>query len=139
MAFHADAEHRELGHLGIVARRRAVEQLGLVGGHAQGGAQIVLRHRDRDIRPILASDALYDNVDDDARLGQFVENLGGQARDVGQTDKGNAGLRLVEIDPFDDELFQALEVGNQFGGAWRRQSGRRGIRISAAVGGGTCN
>ena len=60
--------------------------------------EVLLRHGHRNVRPVLAADALHDHIDDNARLGQLVEDLGGQSRRVGQADERDPRLRLVEVD-----------------------------------------
>ena len=76
-----------------------------------------LRHRYRDVRPMLAADALHDHIDDNARGGQFVERPRGKPRLVGQSDKRHPRLRFIKVNALDNQFFHALKPGDQFGRA----------------------
>ena len=49
VALHAHAENRELRHPRTTGRRRAAEQLGLLGGHREAFLQVLLRHGEGDV------------------------------------------------------------------------------------------
>ena len=81
-----------------------------------------------DVGPVLAADTLHDHIDNHARLGQFVEGLRGQAGNVGQADKGDHGLGLVEKDIVDDQLFQTFSRAT-----FSKRRSRSGSIFSGAV------
>ncbi len=63
--------------------------------------------------------------------GHFVEDLGGQARHVGHGVDRHAGLRLVQGDVLDDQLFHLLHAGDHVvraAGGRRRRAALRNAR-----------
>ena len=92
-------------------------------GDAELLASSCLGNGEGDVGVPLPAHALHDHVDDDARLGDLVEHLGGQPGDVGQPEHRHPGLRLVEADVLDDELLHFFHAGDDF----------RGVALAAAA------
>ncbi len=120
MAAHADADHRDLGHVGG-AVDAVVADLALgLHQHVIGALIIGGRHGEREIGGgAVAGDVLHDHVDVDVGLRQRAEDRGRDAGLVLHAADGDLRLVLGEGDAGDDLLFHDLLL------AADQRSGRR--------------
>src|SRR5262249_28006787 len=97
---HADADDGELGQDRL--DRPLADAHGVDGGHGPVGG--VAGHGEREDRIPGDADVLHDHVYEDAGLGDGPEDARGVAGPVRDVEQGDPGLRLIELDPGDDEV-----------------------------------
>ena len=109
MALHADADHRDLGHIVIGQQGRKTDGIARLFQHVHRGRQLRARHGEGDIGlAFTLGDILDDHVDIDIGIGQRPEDAGHHAGLVGHAHQRDLGFTLVGHDAGDQFLFHLV-------------------------------